>query len=131
MLGRAYRFHGYGSLRYVYSHGKHVRGPLMGVRYSSGNRHQNFRLAVVVSKKVHKSAVIRNRIRRRVYEVCHQQVGAIQPAHDIVVTIFNDSVATMPATELTKHIMVLLERAKLIKLSTDPRGRAMIDQKEN
>jgi ribonuclease P protein component len=66
MIGRANRFHGYNSLRYVYKHGKTVRGPHMSLRFCPDAKRQDYRLAVVVSKKISKSAVARNRIRRRI-----------------------------------------------------------------
>jgi ribonuclease P protein component len=66
MLSRTHRFHGYGSLKKVYANGKSVRGGLIGLKYLAGGS-KPYRVAVVVSKKVHKSAVVRNRIRRRLY----------------------------------------------------------------
>lgn len=65
---------------------------------------EDFRLAVVVSKKVSKSAVKRNRIRRRVFEkfrVMHKELD--RPLkYDIIVTVFDDSVVLMPDGELTQ-----------------------------
>lgn len=118
MLGRTYRFHGYGSLRYAYQHGKNTRGQLMGVRSSANPRRKKYRLAVVVSKKVHKSAVVRNRIRRRIFEICRQQSPNIQGGHDIVLTVFSETAATIPAADLQQQVVDLLERAELIKLPT-------------
>jgi len=40
-------------------------------------------LPVVVSKKVHKSAVGRNRIRRRVYEILRQHVPHFTGVYDV------------------------------------------------
>jgi ribonuclease P protein component len=114
MISRAHRFHGYGSLRYVYQHGRMVRSPLMSLRFSTNEKRKNYRLAVVVSKKVDKSAVARNRMRRRLYEIVRTNppTGGL----DLVLTVFNASVAELPAPELQKQVTGLL--------------RGIIEQKE-
>lgn len=48
-------------------------------------------MAVVVSRKVHKSAVARNRMRRRLYAVVQELEERITQPYDIVITVFNDS----------------------------------------
>ena len=112
MIGRAYRFHGYGSLRYVYKSGQTVRGPHMSLRYSKNPKRQSYRLAVVVSKKVNKSAVARNRIRRRVYEAFRSLDWTGQPC-DLVITVFQTTVTEMPAIELQKEVAQLMAQTKL------------------
>lgn len=114
MLAHAFRFHGYGSLNYVYKQGELVRGPLCSLRYVLNTRRKSARVAVVVSKKVHKSAVVRNRIRRRIYELVRQQQPAITEPYDIVFTIFSDKVATVTQAELTSTITDQLRKAHII-----------------
>ena len=114
MIGRANRFHGYNSLRYVYQNGKTVRGPLCAIKYASNNRRQVYRLAVVVSKKVSKSAVVRNRIRRRLYEAVRLESSKIQEPYDIVITVFNDQLATIPGDEVKRLVHAQLKQAKII-----------------
>lgn len=114
MIARGLRFHGYGSLNYVYQHGQSVRGTILSVRYHLNQRRSKPRFAVVVSKKVHKSAVVRNRIRRRVYEIVRAQEPAINEAYDIIISIFSDQVAGMPHDELTKIIVSQLQKAKIV-----------------
>lgn len=110
MISRLHRFHGHGSLRYVYQHGQTVRGPLCSLKYARNERRQRWRLAVVVSKKVHKSAVKRNRIRRRLYEAVRLEAKDI-PAYDMVITVFHEQVAEMPVNELTKLVRAQLRQA--------------------
>lgn len=71
-------------------------------------------MAVVVSKKVSKSAVVRNRIRRRVIENIRLLEGQISQPYDLVVTIFDEKVATMPAEELTDVLKNLLRQAGVV-----------------
>ena len=67
MIARAHRFHGHNSLRYVYGRGKIIRGQFFSLKYALNSKRRRYRAAVVVSRKVHKSAVVRNRIRRETF----------------------------------------------------------------
>ena len=93
MISRVHRFHGYNSLRSVYRQGRTARGPLFAVKALHNPSRKSYRLAVVVSRKVNKSAVARNRIRRRLYELVREMQDQISQPHDIVITVFHDSVA--------------------------------------
>ena len=66
MLARQYRFSGQGGIRYVYRKGATVRRPHFTLRTVPVDPSKT-QVAVVVSKKVAKLAVTRNRIRRRIY----------------------------------------------------------------
>ncbi len=114
MISKKNRFHGHGSLRYVYQHGKTVRGPLCSLKYVANKRRDTYRLAVVVSKKVSKSAVVRNRIRRRLYEAVRLQAPKFNAPYDIVITVFHESLATLPADEVTKMVYTQLKQAGII-----------------
>ena len=120
MLRRANRFHGYNSLRYVYQHGATVRVTDVALKYSLNNKRSSYRAAVVVGKKVHKSAVVRNRIRRRIFEQLRLHNNEITQPYDMVITVHSDRLATMPADELAKAIQSLLVQAKIISTSTKP-----------
>lgn len=117
MLRRANRFHGYNSLRYVYQHGATVRATDVALKYSLNNKRSSYRAAVVVGKKVHKSAVVRNRIRRRIFEQLRLHSGDITQAYDLVITVHSDRLATMPADELATIISSLLTQAKILQPS--------------
>lgn len=115
MLSKMFRFHGYGSLKYVYSKGKTVRSKFLSLKYAKNTRRGESRLAVVVSKKVTKKAPSRNRMRRRVFEAVRQHWAMIEPGNDLVITIFDERVATIPSEELSTYIQELLTQAKLLK----------------
>lgn len=114
MINKLFRFHGYGSLKYVYRSGKTVRGQIASLKYSPNPRRDQYRLAVVVSKKVSKRATVRNRIRRRVYEVFRSFEKDFEGAYDMVLSVYSESVATMPAGELRKFIEDQLLQAGII-----------------
>lgn len=109
MIVRSHRFHGYHSLDAVYRRGETVRGPHTMLRFAANPKRRTYRAAVVVSKKVHKSAVVRNRIRRRIFEIIRQyDLGDVQA--EFIVTVFDESVATIPADQLQKLIHKQLSR---------------------
>lgn len=108
MISRAHRFHGHNSLNYVYKNGKTARTIDMTLRYAPNSKRQTYRCAVVVSKKVSKSAVVRNRIRRRIYEAIRMQDAVITQPMDLVFSVFQESVADIPASQLNHRVCQLL-----------------------
>ena len=114
MINRIHRFHGHGSLRFAYQHGQTVRGPLISLKYVINTRRKTYRLAVVVSKKVSKSAVVRNRIRRRLYETVRLQESKIDQPYDLVITVFHEQLATLPADELTRMVVAQFRQATIL-----------------
>ncbi len=71
------------------------------------------RLAVVVSKKVEKTAVGRNRIRRRIYEALRLNLEKIPKKRDYVFVIFSRDVINMPFVELEANLGKLVEESKV------------------
>ncbi len=113
MLSFRYRFHGHGSLQYVYSRGQAERSRLFTVKVTRNPRRKQPRFAIVVSKKVHKSAVGRNRIRRRLYEIIRHQLPRMTAVYDVAVIVSSSEVITMPADELEKQFTTVLTQAGL------------------
>lgn len=70
------------------------------------------RAVVVVSKKVSKKAVVRNRIRRRLAGILADRWATVAPGYDIVITV-RDNLADTAATDLTRQLTQALQRAKL------------------
>ena len=114
MIHRRHRFHGHGSLRFVYTHGQIVRGPMISLKYTKNPKRSDYRLAVVVSKKVMKSAVCRNRMRRRLYEAVRLLQDKIADPYDIVITVFNDQLIDLPAEDLSVMVRAQLKQAGII-----------------
>jgi ribonuclease P protein component len=115
MLSNAFRFHGHGSLRYVYKNGQAVRSHFVTVKHISNPHRKQSRFAVVVSKKVLKSAAGRNRIRRRVYEIVRRELPHFRSVNDVTIIVFSAELATMPADELTTTLRQLFDQADLYK----------------
>lgn len=109
MISRKNRFRGHRSLDYIYRNGKSFKSGGMGIKATPG-KGEDYRLAVVVSKKVSKSAVKRNRIRRRIFEQFRKMRAEYgNPIkQDIIITAFKDDLATVPAEKLEESLGKLL-----------------------
>lgn len=111
------RFHGHSSLKYVYKNGAVVRSRFATLKSSANSRRKDSRVAVVVGKKIIKSAVSRNRIRRRVYEYIRQQLPRLAQTTDIVVIVSSSELLTISSAELKAEIEALFEESALYKSS--------------
>jgi ribonuclease P protein component len=112
MIARQYRFHGYNALRFVYKQGKTARSSVCLLRYAANPQRRQCRVAVVVAKKVHKSAVGRNRIRRRIYAVIEQRVGD-WPPYDLVFTVIDGAIQVKSQKDIENTITRLLQMTGL------------------
>lgn len=115
MLQQCNRFHGHGSLKFVYKNGQAVRSSIATAKYVKNPYRSHSRFAVVVSKKVLKSAVRRNRIRRRVYEIIRLELLYLKNDQDVVIIIFSAEVLLMSHKDLKQVINNILSQAKLYK----------------
>jgi len=112
MLRRNYRLRDRKSVARVYRQGKTARTGKLTMRYTQ-NHTDSTRLAVVVSKKVAKSAPLRNRIRRRLSETFRRKWDTIKPGYDIIISVHDVSAATMDQADLDKLTDQLLSKANL------------------
>ena len=112
MLNKKYRFHSRAGVKYVYKHGKTVRKREASLVFAPNERGFT-RVAVVVSKKVIKTAVGRNRIRRRVYEILRKNFALLPEKTDYIFVIFSPDVLKMPYNELEKMLGGLVEEARV------------------
>ncbi len=115
MLSFHHRFHGHGSLRYVYKNGEAVRSHLLTVKYTANSHRRHSRFSIVVSKKVHKGAVGRNRIRRRLYEVIREELPKMKSPHDVALIVLSSELMEMPFEELHETVKQLFTQAGLYK----------------
>lgn len=109
MLNKKYRFHSRGGVRYVYQKGKTIRSQKMSLIYLDNSRGFT-RVAVVVSKKVEKSAVQRNKIRRRVYEALRVNFDGVPKKRDYIFVVYNKEIKNIAFSELEKILGTLLSK---------------------
>ena len=115
MLSQKNRFHGHGSLKYLYKKGISVRSPHITIKYTHNPRRKNSRYTVVISKKVVKSAVRRNRIRRRVYEIVRLEMPTLKDNYDLALMVFSGEIFSMDHLSLSNLVKNLLSQAGLYK----------------
>lgn len=115
MISSLFRFHGHNSLRYVYGNGKAVRSQFFTIKYVPNTHRKHPRFSVVVSKKVIKSAVGRNRIRRRIYEYVRTHMDQLNGVYDVVIICTSGELRSVPYTEISDGLTTLFEKAELYK----------------
>lgn len=115
MIPSPFRFHGHNSLRYVYTNGKAIRSQPLTIKWVKNTHRSKSRISVVVSKKVIKSAVGRNRIRRRLYEYIRTHLDRLNDIYDIVVITTSPELKDIPYTELSELMDGLLDKAGVYK----------------
>ena len=104
MISKKFRFHGHGALKFIFAKGEQKRGKFFAIKYTFNPRRKNSRIAVIISKKVFKHAVDRNRARRRVYEIARRTEKTFAKSgksFDIAISLYTPEV-----NELTHEKMV-------------------------
>ena len=89
-----------------------MRSPKMSLVFVPNERGFT-RMSVVVSKKVEKTAVGRNRIRRRIYEVLRVNMDLIPKKTDYIFVVYSNEVGTMKFGELEKLLGGLVQESKV------------------
>ncbi|MBR3180500.1 ribonuclease P protein component [Candidatus Saccharibacteria bacterium] len=112
MLSKEYRFHSRGGVKFTYRTGKTLRRPDMSLVFVDNPKGYT-RFAVVVSKKVLKSAVGRNRIRRRVYEAVRLNLDNFKKPRDYIFVVYDSKIKNLPFSKLQSLIRSLSEESML------------------
>lgn len=105
MIAARYRFHGHGSLKFLHKHAQVIRSRYFTVKAVTNPHRKHSRFAVIVSKKVHKSAVGRNRIRRRMYELIRTTSPHITQTVDVAVIITSGETLAAPYDDLRESLL--------------------------
>ncbi|MDQ2973719.1 MAG: ribonuclease P protein component [bacterium] len=116
MLKKANRFYGRVSLLRVFRKGRVIRNGITNLKFAP-NSNGSKKVAVVVSKKVSKHAVVRNRIRRRVYEFIRLHENQLEPG-DYVISVFDACLADCSSAVINKELSNLLLKAKVVKATS-------------
>ncbi len=96
----------------MYQHGKTVRKPQMSLVFVENSRGFT-RVSVVVSKKVAKLAVTRNRIRRRIYEAIRINFEYLPKRTDYIFVVYSKKVLELSFSQLEKLLGELVEESKV------------------
>ena len=96
----------------MYQKGKTIRKPKMSLIFCDNTRGFT-RIAVVVSKKVEKTAVGRNRIRRRIYEAIRVNLDLVPKERDYIFIVYSKDVLKMGYKDLEKLLGELVAESKV------------------
>ncbi len=118
MLAQKNRFHGHHSLDLVYRNGFSLSLDNVGLRYLNTGPTSVTRGAVVISKKVAKSAVSRNRIRRQIYELIRLNLDNFKQPVSLIITIHHEKVLQLTPNKLKALILNLFIKSNLIDQNT-------------
>ncbi len=110
MISNLNRFHGHASQKYLYKNGTAIRSHWLTLKYIQNPRRNKSRVSVVISKKVHKSAVGRNRIRRRIYEIMRQELPKFNGVYDFAIIVISGEAITASHPDLQNTINTLLSQ---------------------
>lgn len=94
----------------VYQKGRGAVSDDLGIKALRNPQGQT-RTAIVVSKKVDKRAVVRNRNRRRIAGILRSQGETYLSGYDIVVTVRRD-LSALSQSELSARLTTLLTRSE-------------------
>ncbi len=98
----------------LFSRGRPLQGRGMGLKFGA-NGLPRTRVGFVVSTKVSKKAVVRNRLKRRLREAFRRHLGHLVPGADIVIMARKEA-ADLPYEEVVRTVTDLLAKARLIRL---------------
>jgi ribonuclease P protein component len=112
VLARSDRLRDRKDVSRVYSKGISVRSHPLTLKFLKNSIDHN-RTAVVVSKKVAKSAPLRNRIRRRIFSLVREKQLQNENHYDAIISVFDGDVAKMDFSQLSKIMDELYKRANL------------------
>lgn len=115
MLSKISRYRGHNSLNSIYKYGKSVNAEQISLKYLTLKADKPPRIAVVVSRKVNKRAVVRNRIRRRIYEQLRLKTSKSRLNADLAIVVYSDIYASKPAEEISATLEGLLNKSQVIE----------------
>ncbi len=111
MLPKKFRLHNDKDIKRLVQGGKTFFLPQMIIKYQKNNQ-LGTRLAVVVSTRVDKRAVVRNRVKRQIREVLRMEVLKIKKNQDILF-IIKKSCLDLSFVDIKKQINFALITCRL------------------
>ena len=97
----------------VFKKGRSRYGRLMGIRVKSASGESN-RYGIIVSAKVSKKAVKRNRIKRQLKNVCRLNDHALAPSHDLVIVAL-PAIIHSSYRQIQQEYLYLLKQLRLLR----------------
>lgn len=116
MLAKPHRLKKKKDIQRVFSQGVHAREGAILVKFCV-SKELDSRFGIVVSKKVSRSAVKRNRIRRVISEFLRLNLSGFSQTKDVVVIVLpGKNIAQYNAKEIRESVLSALQKASLLNL---------------
>jgi len=96
----------------VFKHGKGAKQDFLALKFNKNNL-KNSRFGFVVSSKVSKKAVVRNKVKRRLRESVRSKLDRIKKGFDIVFITF-EKIKEKDFEQINSLIEKILKRSKLL-----------------
>lgn len=97
----------------IFNSGKTVRNSFLFIKFLRVRAQKASKFGIVVSAKVSKKAVVRNRIRRQISEVIRANLDHIGNNVNVAI-VANSKIVGKEFTEIKKVVSELLKKAKII-----------------
>lgn len=109
------RFHGHSSINYVYRNGRAFHSHSFTIKIISNPRRKESRAAVVISKKVLKGAVKRNRVRRQIYEYISAILPQLNDVYDIAIIVLSRELFSATHNDISEQLDQLFDQSGIRK----------------
>lgn len=113
MLAKEHRLRKQKDFEAVFKTGRYSRGVFLSLKAAKNNLAES-RFGIVVSAKVSKKAVVRNKIKRRLRHIIHRRLPEVKDGFDVAV-IAAPAAAEKTFGETVSEFNDLLEKGKLFK----------------
>ena len=113
MLPKKYRLPLKTEFNRLKKEGKLFQGKLFGLLLTSQNGRDLFRTAFVISNKIHKKAVKRNKARRLINEIIYELLPKIKKGFDGVF-LAKKSIIKADYKQIKKEMLTVLKKAHLL-----------------
>ena len=112
MLPRKFRLTSKKDFTRIFKGGRSVNGRGIGLKYFPSGLEMS-RFAFVVSTKVSKKAVVRNKLKRQMREIIHGVLKDVKPGVDMVIIARKEAI-DMEFAEMTGSMQKILKKAALL-----------------
>lgn len=100
---------------YILANGRKFNSPILLLNIAKiAKDSENSRFSFSVSKKVSKSAVVRNKLRRRGYSSIEKNIDKIKPAHFLFFN-YKKGAEKLKYQEIEKEVVSLLEKSFMLE----------------
>jgi len=110
MLSKINRLNGQKNFDYVFSQGKNYQSNYLILRIAA-TKNKFWRLGLIISGRVDKRAVIRNRLRRRLSTIIRQQADNLRTGFDVIISV-KPALVALTLKDIEKDSLSLLKKSK-------------------